>query len=120
MNVKPVCKKSESEPAWSGLFPKGDFEWVLRMRHADPTAFFKPSDASGDLLKEKTKLLETDPERYLAELPEAKPLQAGLLELLEEWGIRLPSDANDFGTLSRRIEPDLLLMELFHGSTKEL
>lgn len=109
--MKAVRKQCEAEPAWSGLFPEGDFEWTLRMRLEDPAAFFNDSDQRGNLLKEKAALLAGHPDRHLAEVHEASTILPDLIKHFDEWGLDLSENVDDFDSLSRRIEPDFLIME---------
>jgi hypothetical protein len=100
-----------SPPSWAHLFPEGDFEWAFRMRPGDPLAFFRGTEAATELLKQKSDLIASHPERHLAIDPRAQAFLPKLLQQLSAWDLDLPDDIDGFDELTTSIEPDFLLME---------
>lgn len=93
------------------LFPGGDFEWAFRVRKAEPADFFASTHGANTVLEQKRRILSKHPQRHLGQ-------DAGATDLLEElhlamgnWGVVLPSDADNLQAIASQIEPDLLLMD---------
>lgn len=97
-------------PMLEQLFAGGDFAWALRMRKADPVAFFAAGEAAGSLLAEKRQILSDHGARHLISLPEAPPLLGRLADQLADWGA-LDEPLGELDQIAARIEPDLILMD---------
>ncbi len=111
------------EPDWRRIFPGGPHRWTLGLRRGDLRAFFQPRDPTGDFLAERTRSLQTDPERYAACLPEARPALCETLCLAQSLGVATNS-SDDLWTqllhLGRHWEPDFTWMHPTTDSTHRL
>ena len=92
------------------LFPGGDFEWAFRMRKADPTDYFGTKDPSGNLMQDKTAILDEHPARHLVMSGKAGPLLERLHAELKQWGCE-PGPSRELDSIARHIEPDLIVMD---------
>lgn len=61
-------------PDWSRLFPLEDYRFPMGLRRGDIAAFWHPQDSSGQMVRERQRWLEKDPQYYVAELAEAAPI----------------------------------------------
>jgi hypothetical protein len=106
------------------LFPDGDYRFHLTLRRGEPREFFRPHDASGAVLSERSRWLAAEPARYAALLPEGEPLLTEFADLCAEWnllGARCPHRAGLVAKVTRpptdsllalgaSLEPDFLLL----------
>ena len=99
------------------LFPDGDYRFHLTLRRSEPREFFAARDGTGDMLAERARWLDAEPQRYDALLPEAHAAVREFAGLAQPWiapaashDLRsaLPSDV--LGQLGRGLEPDLLFL----------
>lgn len=93
------------------LFPGGDFEWAFRMRKVDPADFFASTHGGDAVLEQKRRILSEHPQRHLGQDAVALGLLEGLHHAMGNWGVVLPSDADNLQAIASQIEPDLLLMD---------
>jgi hypothetical protein len=92
------------------LFPDGPHRFQMGLRPVEPAAFFRPRDASGQVLAERCRWLAQDPERYAWLDPEAAPLLAALARSLSpSLSPHLPPSLS-LPDLGGRVEPDVLLL----------
>jgi hypothetical protein len=97
----------------SELFPHGDFRFHLTLRRGEPVDFFARRDATGRLLAERRRWIESDGGRYAELQPDGQGLVDEFLELTVAWGV---ADAGRLGPVAamREIggsfEPDLLFL----------
>jgi dimethylamine monooxygenase subunit A len=99
------------------LFPEGDYRFHLTLRRAEPSSFFGPQDASGQLLAERARWLAADGDRYAAIRPEGEPLLREVAQHAAAWGATrgigelmdsAPTEA--MRVLGCTFEPDILLL----------
>lgn len=109
------CDNSARTVSLHSLFPDEDHRFSMRLERGDPAAFYRSTTAAGRLLAERRHWLETTPEACLAVTPEAAPMLAELIELLETWQpANHPTAAHhdplaQCRALGHRLEPDILL-----------
>ena len=90
------------------LFPDGGYRFHLTLRRGEPAEFFRPRDATGRLLAERTMWLEENPSRYAALQPEGEPLLREVAAVAErDWQAGQVATARQLG---ERLEPDCLLL----------
>jgi hypothetical protein len=104
--------------ALAELFPDGDYRFHLTLRRAEPAEFFRPRDASGRLLGERTKWLSENPARYAALLPDGEPLLAEVAEIAaRDWSVARAGSVHGLGGA---MEPDFLLLSQDAGGAFRL
>ena len=97
----------------AGLFPDGDYRFQLTLRREAPERFFAKWDASGALLAERKRWLETDPAKYAMLRPDGEALMEEFVALATPWESRgalaagRPASAL---TVGAAFEPDLLFL----------
>jgi hypothetical protein len=95
------------------LFPDADFRFHLTLRRSEPVKFLRAQEASGQLLAERARWLNENPERYAALRPEAEPLLAEFSELCAEWKLLAAEEgarSTSVTSLGGALEPDFLLL----------
>jgi hypothetical protein len=92
---------------WSRLFPPGEYQFHMGLRAGDTRAFFSATDENRELLAERGRWLDEEPEKYAAVLPEGVALVEEAAEFAAEWG--MPAAA-DVVALGRVWEPDFVLL----------
>lgn len=100
------------------LFPEGAYRFHLTLRRGEPQQFFARREPTGNVLAERRRWLQAEPERYAALLPEGEPLVAEFAAMVAEWGVagmagRRIEDAGGLANviaLGGALEPDVLLL----------
>src|SRR5690242_15333173 len=92
---------------WSRLFPPGEYGFHMGLRAGDARAFFAATNDNAELLAERGRWLDEDPEKYAVVLPEGAALVGEAAELAAEWGARAVADVVALG---RVWEPDFVLL----------
>ncbi len=90
------------------LFPDGDHRHHLTLRRERPEEFFAAQDATGAILAERRRWLDTAPGRYAALAPGFEPLVAEFVRCLGDWS--LPPLAPTAAAIGRALEPDVLFL----------
>jgi dimethylamine monooxygenase subunit A len=103
-----------------GAIPEGGFRFRLGTRPAEAAEYFRTTADNRTILKERRHWLQTDPDRYVAILPEGVALLDETIELAAKWNtldtrqiesIREPSTPLGRCTaLGREWEPDFALL----------
>jgi dimethylamine monooxygenase subunit A len=96
------------------LFPAGDFAFHMRFRRGYIAQFYRNSSEHADVMAERRKWLEHDPEKYVAALPEAEALLAEAVEVANSVGVSAGVGASALKTMTNlgaAWEPDLLVLQ---------
>jgi len=110
---------------WRELFPDADYEFIVRLRRAEPSEFFGSQDKSGLLLRERRHWLDKSPHHHLLASGDAGPVVNEVARLAAGWNI-LPTNDPDcvlagkeasvtLRALGRTLEPDLVLLRRHEG-----
>ncbi|MES2693548.1 MAG: heme-dependent oxidative N-demethylase subunit alpha family protein [Verrucomicrobiota bacterium] len=103
-------------PPLTELFPNSDYGFHLTLRRTEPREFFRPYDASGEMLRERAGWLAAEPARYAMVTAEGVPLVAEFAGMAAEWGLidaSATAGGDDCATLlelGRKLEPDLAFL----------
>jgi hypothetical protein len=92
---------------WSRLFPPGEYGFHMGLRVGGARAFFSATGNSVELLAERGRWLNEEPEKYEAALPEGLALVEEAAELAVGWGTQVKAEV---GALGRVWEPDFVLL----------
>lgn len=99
---------------FSDLFPAGDYRFSMGLRRRALPDFFLPTAAARQLLDERARWLDENPDRHAAVLDRGLAMLEETCELAKNWGTPLESEQTVV-ELGRRWEPDFLLLEPGEG-----
>ncbi|MBL9080218.1 MAG: DUF3445 domain-containing protein [Planctomycetales bacterium] len=86
-------------PDWSRILPDADHRWTMGLRPGDAAEFFRPRDATGEVLRERRRWLADEPEKYVVATPECESCVDDSLAVAKSLGFALPnSDLKDLPT----------------------
>lgn len=106
-----------SSADWTGLFGSGGHRFQMRMSRGSVRDFFQTRDAGGAILAERRQLLEAEPFRHAAWLPEAAALFAEWIGVVSSAGIVMENHPAEeepgqrLLRLGRTFESDLLFLQ---------
>lgn len=119
----PAVRKSagKARNTLAELLPDADYEFPMRFQRGQIAEFFGPQGGSLNLLAERQRWLNQEPERYASLLPEGAPLLDEMLGELQNAGLKsaLPKFAGadrasqTLLATGQSLEPDFLLLK--HG-----
>jgi dimethylamine monooxygenase subunit A len=99
------------------LFPDGDYRFHLTLRRAEPREFFAPRESAAEVLAQRGRWLDAEPDTYAAVLPEGEAPVREFAGLAATWnpaldGASLSSTSalEVVHRLGRALEPDLLFL----------
>jgi len=98
-------------PDWTRLFPDEDYQFHFGVRSGAPETFFGVTSRNDELLRERRRWLNTQPDQCRVQLPTATPLINETIALARQWRSLTGNDSpNDILELGRVWEPDFVLL----------
>ncbi|MBL9128031.1 MAG: DUF3445 domain-containing protein [Verrucomicrobiales bacterium] len=98
------------------IFPLSDFRLQLKLARCPAEAYFGPWDPEGDVLAERRRWIESNPELHVVASEDARPALLELEECVASWAPHFPGAPHDLdaralaASLGTRLEPDFVVL----------